>query len=404
MKKLLSLALCALFLFGALSLYAVDFGLVYTQNAEAAVPSADPENTDYDISGVLVPRFTALIGEEGDLYISAALNYKTGSAPFAVILELSKAYYAFSLGDADIRIGRMFYSDPLGLVANNLFDGAQVSYITRNGNFRAGAWYTGLLYRERAEITMTPNELKSSFVELDYNDFTNTYFAPPRVFAALEYDHPSLAGFIGLKTSIIAQFDAGKENLYSQYFTAALSVPVKSCFLDLGGCFELIEYKDEVKPAFAADIGLTLVLPTMLEKHIRLSGRFSSGVSEDKSVGAFLPLTTVSQGEIVRAKLSALSLLSLDFTGRLAEALSANTALTWFFQNDLGTYRYYPVIAGDSKGFVLGAEIFGRLIWNITTGIRLNFGTGVFLPALGDANPDGYALWRANVNLVFSIY
>ncbi|GBU28759.1 hypothetical protein R84B8_02321 [Treponema sp. R8-4-B8] len=405
MKKLL-LILAAIFHLGAFSLNAFDFGLVFSQSADIDVPSFDFEKTNFDIYGVLMPRFTALIGEKGSLFISAAINYEVESSTdyFAIIPELTRTDINFNLGSINLNIGRMFYSDPLRITANGLFDGAQVSFITRNGNISVGGWYTGLLYRDRAAITMTPNELKSSNDKVDYEDFVNTYFAPPRVLAALEYDNPSLAGFLGLKVSLLSQFDAGDENLNSQYLTAALSVQGKSLIFDLGGCLELIEYNDEITPAFAADVALTFILPTKLEKQIKLSGRYSSGVSEDKSIGAFLPITTVSQGELTEAKLSGLSLLSLDFTGRLTNSLSANMAITYFIRNDLGTYKYYPVIEEDSKGFFLGAEIFGRLIWTITSGIRLNFGTGVFIPALGDAAPDADILWRTKLNLVFSIY
>ncbi|MDR2575775.1 MAG: hypothetical protein LBC52_04955 [Treponema sp.] len=407
MKKVFVL-LAAFLHLGALSLNAFDFGLVFNQNADLNAPTSDFEKAGFKISGVLLPRFSELFGENGDLYISAAINYQavfgSGARPFAIIPELTRTDFAFNLGHADIRIGRMFYSDPLGLVANNLFDGARASFITRNGNFHAGAWYTGLLYRERAAIAMTPDELKSSGAEVDYSDFGNTYFAPSRILAALEYDHPSLAGFISLKTSIMAQFDAGDDKLNSQYLTAALSFPVKSFIFDLGGCFELIQYNDETKPAFAADIGLTFILPTKLEKHITLSWRYSSGVSEDNTIGAFLPITTVKQGEILEAKLSALSLLSLGFTGRLAQSLSANFAFTYFIRNDLGTYTAYPVVGVNSEGFFLGTEIFGRFIWNITTGTRLNFGTGLFIPELGDAAPDAGMMWRTNVNLIISIF
>jgi len=401
MKKT-SIILTAFFLINAFSLNAVDFGLVFSQDADIKVPSSDFENTDLNISGVLMPRFTAPLGKNGLLHISAAINYKTDT--FAIIPELTRTDVNFNLGNINLNIGRMFYSDPLGITANGLFDGAQVSFITRNGNIRAGGWYTGFLYKERAAITMTYNELQSSYVKVDYDDFANTYFAPPRILAALEYDHPSIAEFIGLKTSILTQFDASDENLNSQYFTAALSIPVKSLIFDLGGCFELIEYKDETTPAFAADIGLTFLLPTKLEKHIKLSWSYSSGTSDDKSIGAFLPITTVTQGELVEAKFSGLSLITLDFTGRLAKSLSANTAFTYFIRNDLGTYAYYPVKNDSSQGFFLGAEIFGRLIWTISTGIRLNLGTGLFIPALGDAKPEADTLWRTKLNLVLSLY
>jgi hypothetical protein len=400
MKNAVTLA--AVFFFCAFSLNAFDFGLVFNQDADVSAPSSGSEKTVSDIQGALTPRFTALIGETGDLYVSAAVNYNAD--PFAVIPELARTDFSFTAKGADIRIGRMFYSDPLGITANGLFDGAQVSFITSAGNFHAGAWYTGLLYRKRAAITMTYNELQSGYAKVDNDDFANTYFAPPRVLAALEYGHPSLAGNIALKTSIIAQFDVGDENLSSQYVTAALSVPLKPFIFNLGGCFELIEYKDETKPAFAGEAGITWMLPGTLEKHIKLLGRFSSGVSEDESVGAFLPLTTIPQGEIVEAKLSGLSLLSLDFTGRLAKPLSANMAFTYFIRNDLGTYRYYPADSSGLEGHFLGAELFGRLIWVISTGARLNLGTGVFLPALGDAKPGADILWCTKINLAISMY
>jgi len=299
----------------------------------------------------------------------------------------------------------MFYSDSLGYIANNLFDGVQVSFLTRNGNFRAGAWYTGLLYKERAAITMTDNELKSGKKGVDYKDFVNTYFAPRRVLTAFEYDHPSIGGYLSLKTSVLAQFDASDEKLHSQYFTAVLSFPVKFLIFDTGGCFELIEYNGGIKPAFAADIGITFILPTKLEKHITLSARYASGVSEDETVGAFLPITTVSQGELVEAKFSGLTLLSLDYTGRLSKSTSMNMAFTYFIRNDLGTYRHYPTTEENVEdGFFLGAEIFARFVWNISSGIRLNLGSGVFLPALGDVSPEADVLWRIKLNLVLSIY
>jgi hypothetical protein len=408
MKKQFTIfALYMAFLINSLALYAVDFGLVYTQNGDVKVSDFDFENIDNGISGVLTPRFSALLGDTGDLYVSAAVNYETApnsGAPLAIIPELTRTDFAFNLGYAALKIGRMFYSDPLGLIANNLFDGAQVSFITDMGNFRAGGWYTGFLYKKRAIITMKDNELKSASVKADNNDFINTYFAPSRVLAALEYSHPSLAGFIGLNISLLTQFDMGNDKLNSQYFTAALSVPGNNLIFNLGGCFEFIEYKNEAIPAFAGDIGLTFILPSMLEKHIKLSGRYSSGVSEDKTYGAFLPLTTVSQGEILEAKFSGLSLLCAEFTGRLSMPLSASMAFTYFIRNDLGTYKAYPAIGGAPDAFLLGGEIFGRLICNISTGIRLNFGTGIFLPSLGDVNPDGAMLWRSNLNLVISIF
>ncbi|MDR0303131.1 MAG: hypothetical protein LBI04_12570 [Treponema sp.] len=405
-KRFTSFLFAAIFLFSSLSVFAVDFGLVYSQDADISVPAFDFEEAAVDLSGVLTPRFTALVGETGDLYISASVKYHyEKSEPMAIIPELARTDFAFSLGNIDIKAGRMIYSDPLGIVASGLFDGAKFSYISSFGNFHIGGWYTGFLYKEKAAITMTSKEMADSHTKLDYEDFANTYFAPSRILAALEYDHPSLAGgILGLKSSLIAQFDTGDDKLNSQYLAVSLSVPVNSFIFDAGGCFELIEYKDETTPAFAAEFGVTWMLPTVLEKHLKLSGRYSSGVNDDKTIGAFLPLTTVPQGELVEAKFSGLTVLGADFTGRFAKSLSANVVFTYFIRNDLGTYVYYPVSVVSSEEFFLGGEIFGRVILNISTGIRLNIGTGVFMPQMGNAAPDADMLWRTKLNLVLSIF
>jgi len=409
-KQFTTFALYAVFFFCSLSLNAADFGLVFTQNADVKVSAFDFENIDYEISGTLTPRFTALLGETGDLYISAAINYeaapKNSTDSFEIIPELTRTDITLNLGYVNLIIGRMFYSDPLGITAYGLFDGAQISFITSGGNIRIGGWYTGLLYKERAAITMTPNELQASYIKFHNNDSADIFFAPSRILTSLEYDHPSIGGVVGLKTSIIGQFDRGDDKLNSQYFTADISFLGRYAILDIGGCFELIEYNDKTTPAYAADVGLTFILPTKLEKQIKLWGRYSSGVSEDESIGAFLPLTTVSQGEIVEAKFSGLSLLSLDYTGRLSQPLSANLAFTYFIRTDLGTYSYYPVTVGDSEseGFFLGAEVFGRFILNISSGIRLNIGSGIFMPKLGNVAPEAGTLWRTKVNLILSMY
>jgi len=407
MRKLFFVFAACLFI-NVLPLRAFDFGVVVSQDFNVSAPGSGSEKADFKTEGIVIPRFTTLIGETGDLYVSAGVNYRTGFSetdPFAVIPELTRTDYSFTIGYAEISFGRMFYTDPLGFVADGLFDGARVSVVTRNGNIRAGCWYTGLLYKNRAYITMTDNELISCNAAVDYGDFAGTYFAPSRVLTALEYDHPSLAGFINLKTAVIAQFDAGGEKLHSQYLTAAASLPVKSFVFDAGGCFELIERGEKVRPALAADFGITWMMPAKLEKHLKISGRVSSGAGKEESSGAFLPVTTVPQGEITEAKLSGLSVLSADFAGRLADAVSVNGAFTYFVRNDLGTYRYYPVTAGESAdGYFLGAELFGRVIWNISSGIRLNLGTGVFLPVLGNAAPGADTVWRAELNAVLSVY
>ena len=119
---------------------------------------------------------------------------------------LLKELGLFNLG-TELRIGRQYYSDPLGYIADGLFDGLRLTLRTGSGSFSAGAWYTGLLYKKRAIIEMTAEEQVSYSKAVDYGDFMGTYFAPRRIVSALDWEHPSLAGLLNTRFSLLGQFD-----------------------------------------------------------------------------------------------------------------------------------------------------------------------------------------------------
>ena len=174
-----------------LCLWSYDFGIILDQGISFTESSL---GTDTDYTASLIPRYSTLIGDRGDIYVSAGLNLDYTDENWSFVPELLRTEFTWLFDNADFRAGRMFYSDPLGFIAEGLFDGARFSFDTMLGTFSAGAWYTGFLYKKRANISMTAGELSNYHAELDYGDFSNTYFAPSRFFAALEWEHPGLGG------------------------------------------------------------------------------------------------------------------------------------------------------------------------------------------------------------------
>lgn len=396
MKKLKILLVCA-FILAIPRIWAADFGILLDQTAGLGGIGS---NKNFDYSGMLIPRFSALLGEKGDLYISAGfrVEYQDG---FSMFPELLRTEFSYRSGDAEIRAGRMHYSDPLGFVAEGLFDGARFSLDTAAGTVNIGAWYTGLLFKKRANITMTAADLQSNFDELDYSDFLNTYFAPRRVMAALDWEHPGVAELIRLNIGILGQMDlAGKGRLHSQYLNARAMIPASAFVFSLGGSLGLMEAEDEdLSIALAGELAAAFAIPAAFDSQISFLGRFSSGVSKNGKIAAFVPVTTQNQGNILKAKLSGLSLLSLDYTARVLPSLSASLTASYFIRSDLGTYQNL-----GAEGYALGLEMYGRMLWSPISDLQISLGGGAFLPALGNAAPKADVLWRAELGVILSLY
>jgi hypothetical protein len=393
-KKLLPCILCFL----CIRLWAADFGLIL--DLTPGIGGSD--GCKFDFSGMLIPMFSVPVGD-GEIFISAGARADYQNESWDVIPELMRAEFSTRFNNLEIRLGRTQYADPLGFIADGLFDGALLSYDTDTaGTFSLGALYTGLLSKKRGKITMTLEELESSYTETDYSDFDGTYFAPRRFITSLDWKHPGLGELVRAKASFISQSDLSGSGLHSQYFAVKFAVPVKLIVFDLGGCFELIENGAsgmETGIGLAGEFGVSCNLPGRIEDRLSFRGRFSSGTVEDGSVRAFLPLTTVSQGGVLKAKLSGLSTLSLDYIARPHESFSAGLSSVYFIRSDLATYANY-----GNEGYFLGAEFFGRVIWSPVSDIQLNLGGGVFLPSMGNASQESAPLWRVELNLVLALY
>ena len=380
---------------------AIDFGLVLDQSGSYGGVGDD---TDWNYTGVLLPRVSGLFGDNGSFYLSAGAAVKFPNEKFTVVPELLRTEVFWLFDMADLRAGRFNYSDPLGFIADGLFDGLRFTYGTPIGSFSIGAWYTGFLYKSRARITFTPVERDSYYEDIDYDDFFNTYFAPRRVLGALDWEHPGIGSLLRTRLSVLAQVDLEGTDVQSQYLTGKLSLPVHAFLFDLGGSFELKEIYGEFSTAFAAEAGAAWTLPTAFRSRLSLLGRYTSG-EMGGNISAFLPLTSKSQSSILQPKVPGTSMVYLDCVARLHRAFSVSLSSSYFIRNDLETYSGYPVSGAEGEdGYFLGNEFFGRLYWSPLSDVQLTLGGGIFMPSLGNVAPKLENIWRAEAGLVISLY
>jgi hypothetical protein len=402
MKKNIALFITITFFTAALQ--AADFGVLLDQGARVG----GIEEAAFDYEANLIPRFSTLLGDSGDLYLSAALTFGyDDGAYFVPELLRSELTWRFGRG-AKLMSGRMRYSAPFTALAEGLFDGLQFSYSASLGTLYAGAWYTGLLYKKKANIIISGEDFISYYNGLDYENFADTYFASKRVVAALGWEHPALAELLRTKLGVIAQIDLnGNDNyLHSQYITARIGMPVSQFVFSLGGALEIAENADDNKIGFAGELEASWNLPTAFSSRLSLSWYYASGHAEDEDspLTAFTPITSQFCGSILQANPSAISTINLVYSARLHQSFSLSVASMYFIRTDLGTFVSYPLDIENSDGYCLGNEFYVNLIWSPVSDLQINLGGGMFVPATGNAAPDRKPQWRVELGAIFTLY
>jgi hypothetical protein len=304
--------------------------------------------------------------------------------------------------DQYLGIGRLYYSDPLGFIAEGFFDGAAWSGPLGNGALSLGAYYTGLLYKKTAYITVTDDDETSYSSKLDYGDFSGTYFAPKRALGAAGYSIIILDD-LRLNFALLGQFDLnGNEKTYSsEYLVARALYPLGDFVFEAGGTVEIIEASGEdMLYGLAGVLGASWKLPGALQDQLSLRGRYASGHSENSSLAEFRPLTTEAAGKVLRAKFSGLTIIEADYLARLHKTFSLDISAAYFVQNDLGTYKGY---FASATNYLVGAEAYAQFIWSPVSDLRCSLGGGAFLPSLGNTSPDSKPLWRINLNITTTL-
>ena len=412
-----NILLILLFLLSASLLYAVDFGLLVNNylgfgNSPIGDPGSDYDENILEYRLDIVPRLSFLIGDTGSFFASAGMTVhyqNAGSHDTYFIPEILRTEFSLNSGEWGVRVGRFGYSDPLNFITNGLFDGFQITHTSSLGKFGLGAWYTRLLYKKNAKITMTENELAQYLSDVDYDDFSNTYFAPSRFIASIDWEHPSIGGILRLNAALIGQEDLqGEDEKYnSQYLTLKAGLPVKKILFEAGGSLEISQQvsSDEIitGAGLAIDLGISWILPSSYNSRLAFNFRYAS--PKDDVFSPFTPITTTYNGQIFQSKITGLTVLNLDYTARFLDTFSVNLSASYFIRNDLSIYDTFPIDdVVDDKGHFLGLELYGRLIWTVVSDLQFNLGGGAFIPVGNNWNSDTLPKWRLDLTAILGIF
>jgi len=403
MKNILYKILLILLLILPVSLSAYDFGLVVY--ADGGYGNAVSDDNAFDFKVDIMPRFSTLIGDNGEFTLSAGFSIGKENEDFFYVPELLRTEFNMRFGDSGIKVGRINYTAPLSFIADGLFDGVQYYYNSSMGSFRVGAWYTGLQYKKRANITMTEDDSVGISTPVDYDDFFNTYFASKRAFASVGWEHPSIGELLHLNAAIIGQVDLNDADTkyHSQYVILKAGIPINNFLMEFGGSVELsqtVPEENKFNTAFAGEIGLFLLFPSKFNSRLSFTGIIAGGMVDD-STGAFIPITGNEYGYVLKSRIMGLSVFSLNYSSKFNKSLGGSFTASYFVRNDLGTFKSYPVTA-DNEGYFLGPEASARITWSPASDLQLNLGGGAFFPSLGDTGSKEVK-WRVDLSVIMLI-
>jgi len=403
MKKTNLLFFISYFLFFIFPLSAYDFGLVISEND--GFGNSVSEDNAFDFKVDILPRFSTLIGDNGEFIISAGFSIGMENEEFFYIPELLRTEFNMRFGNSGLKVGRFNYSDPLSFIANGLFDGVQYYYNSGAGSFRFGAWYTGFQYKKRANIAMTEDDQTALSTPFEYGDI-DTYFASRRVISSVGWEHPSIGEFLHLNTAFVGQTDLNDVDTkyHSQYVILKAGIPINNFLMEFGGSVELsqtVADENKFNTAFAGEIGLFLLFPSKFNSRLSFTGIITSGETDD-AIGAFIPITGNEYGYILKSKISGLSVFSLNYSSKFSNSLGGSFTASYFVRNDLGTFNSYPVTA-ENDGYFLGPEASARITWSPASDLQFNLGGGAFFPSLGDAGPKEKVKWRVDLSVILSL-
>jgi hypothetical protein len=399
---------CAVLLMQPFPGMALDFGLTVSQSPEYTNTTSNDREGTLDYTGSYSPWISGELESSGiaKLYLSAKLTttreggeWKYGSLP--ILFEIGRSEVSWRpASTVYLEAGRIPFQDPLGIIAAGLFDGAMGS-VALGGKVRltTGTFYTGLLYKETAKIVMTSRDAEQYTL-------SDTYFASRRILLSVGAEFPALTPRSSLVLNGLSQFDVNpksdnEEFLHSQYLTAHYTMSLLDNLAMTGtGVFALRENQDDVIANFAIAAGIDWEAPGDWQDMIQGEIRWSSG-RVNKNIGAFMPVTSIAQGEVFSPPLSALMPIKGKYTVRFLKTFSSSLEGTYFIRTDGETMAGTGYAPSSSR--FLGGELYGSLVWAPTSDIAVTAGAGVFFPGLGNVfDSDAPNLWKFAMGVILS--
>ena len=358
---------------------------------------------DTGISGSIVfaPWLSLPFGKS-ELSVSAGLHThisdNTYAAPDLLQLEFSSSISPLF----SFRLGRFNWQDSSGFVAGGRFDGAELFFSPGNIRIGINALYTGLLFKDTADISISPTGTNIYDTPFDWKDFTGTYAAPRRLMASVHGEFPGFPQGRGqLYAGILAQFDFtdASEKLNTQYLLLRHVMVIKAFDLDLAVATELENTETKnVRPAFAYSLEAGLQPPASFNNRISLGMSWASGKGD--YTAAFFPVTLKAQSFVLEPGFSGMMIIRMNYQARILPSLSANLGAFYFIRTDSSSFTAAHL---EPNSYPLGMELAAGAKWIPLSDLSFSLNGGVFLPQTGTAwAADAPVLWRITLGAIFS--
>ena len=398
MKRIASLS--ALFLLSASLAFSWDFGLWLDQRFE-------PENKLFVSKTGLAPWFSWDGGKGLSVYLSGFFSAQynnsddgySGNDGFAkpeLLPELTRFALSYQSGqNYSFEVGRIFYTDALGVTASGLFDGFHFDATFAPGTLSAGVYYTGLQYRERAEVLMTRSDRDHYGLDPRQLEDYSDYFASRRLFVPVRWDMP-IGELNNLSFEALFQVDLNgrDDTLHSQYGEIQLDIFALSGLRFSVGAFgeamEGMEDANDLSLGFGALGIIGVELPLAVSSGLKFTTRYCSGPWND-TVTAFTPISAHALGMVFPGTFSGIWENKLNFDVRVVQSLFFQSALSYYTQ----TYSEQ-----GSNDYLYGGEVSASFAWQPIDDLQIYFGGGLFFPQLGNIYPtDTGTMWKISAGL-----
>jgi hypothetical protein len=388
----------------AARLFAADYGVAVSSQSVLRSEEGGEKGV-VEWTGRLLPWFSSPLGDNADMFLSGGLMLRLERGEWEALPDVGRFELALRpLPDLGLELGRFTFSEPLGFVLSGMFDGLSASWNLGGSRLRAGAFYTGLLYKKNGYIIMNGSDLANHYDR-------DKYFASRRLVFALDWRHPSfLDSRNQLDLALLAQTDLNDtaDELNTQYVLAQWSRPLGGgWYMRLGAALD-IEQRDRdgdggVDPGagFAFSFAPFWVPAKRPGDRLFFDARLSSG-NWNGAIRSFKPISVEAQGRVLRTRFSGLSWVEMGYSALLHRNVEAEIAAAYFFRTDREIF-YDLDFYQDSDSPNLGGELHGELFWAPESFCKFNLGGGFFAPSPYGAYDVGAPLkWRVSTGFLFS--
>lgn len=325
--------------------------------------------------------------------VSEIVPWRFDAAESYIALAFPKLFGEAS--QASFKLGRFLISDYSSKILNSQLDGFLFSTDLSNVTVFFNAGYTGLLYKNDANIFLSQAD-KDFFL-------TNTLFAPSRIVTGIGIKSLELLPLHDMGLELYAQFDTAPTNaVHTQYAEAYVDGRINQNFKWRMFAILCARLPDTVTQ-YAASAGLRFKasFPELLALRISQETLWASGSFD--SLLPFLPINQSTLATVFGGAFTDSIVPSLELSINPISILSIGLKGTGIFRSTLNAPADIT-FPETSSSYYLGSE--AGLTFNLrpTSDLSVNAALGAFIPNTVDA----YAVaspvrYFGAVNLVFSL-